>query len=66
MGYRALSPTAIERPRQRNPDACPDVSLNGFRALSPAAIERPRQRKPDACPDVVEFESNERQVPTIG
>ena len=30
MGYRAHSPAAIERPRQRNPDVCPDFIEWGY------------------------------------
>ena len=51
----ALSPAAIERPRQRKPVVCPEIIEWRYRALSPAAIERPRQRKPDVCPVIMKL-----------
>ena len=54
MGYRALSPAAIERPRQRNPGVYPDIIGLVYRAASiPAAIERPRQRNPDERSEII-------------
>ena len=53
MGYRALSPAAIERPRQRNPGICPDIIEWVYRAVSPAAPKRPRQRNPDVQSEII-------------